>query len=306
MSNRWENNENSDRLYFWGLQGNCIWWLQPLVINECLLLGRKTMTNLDTILKSRDITSQSYGFSSSHVCMWELDYKESWAQRNWQLWTLMLEKTLESPLDCKEIQPVNPKGNQSWMFIESTDAEAETPILWPPDVRNWLIGQDPDARKYWRWEEKGMTEDEMVGWHHRLNGHEFEQAPRVSNGQGRLACCSPWSRRVGHDWVTELNCSGLNGKEILKKISPEYSLEGLMLKLKLQYFDYLMWRADLLGKTLMLGKIKGGRRRGWQKMRWLDGITTQWTWVSINSRSWWWTGRPSVLQSMGSQRFRQD
>ena len=117
---------------------------------------------------------QSYGFSSSHVWMWELDYKESWAPKNWCFWTAVLEKTLESPLDCKEIQPVHPKGDQSWIFLGRTDAEAETPILWPPDVKNWLIWKDPDAGKDWRWEEKGMTEDEMVGWHHRLNGRECE------------------------------------------------------------------------------------------------------------------------------------
>ena len=106
--------------------------------------------------------------------MWELDYKESWVLKNGCFWTVVLEKTLESPLDCKEIQPVNPTGNQSWIFIGRTDAEAETPILWPPDANNWFIGKDPDAEKDWRQEEKGMTEDEMVGWHHRLDGQEFE------------------------------------------------------------------------------------------------------------------------------------
>ena len=120
------------------------------------------------------LSSQSYGFSSSHIGMWELDYKESWALTNWYFWTEVLEKTLESPLDCKEIQPVHPKGNQSRIFIGRTDTEAKAPILWPPDVKNWLTGKDPDAAKDWRWEEKGMTEDEMVGWHHQLNGHEFE------------------------------------------------------------------------------------------------------------------------------------
>ena len=118
-------------------------------------------------------SSQSYGFSSSHVWMWELDYKKSWALKNWCFWPVVLEKTLESPLNCKEIQPVHSKGNQSWIFIGRTDAEAETPILWPPDVKNWLTGKDPDAGKDWGWE-KGTTEDEMVGWHHWLNGHEFE------------------------------------------------------------------------------------------------------------------------------------
>ena len=145
-----------------------------------LLLGRKAVTKLDRILKSRDIIfhkgppSQSYDFSSTHVWMWELDYKESWVPKNGCFWTVVLEKTLESPLEFKEIQPVHPKGNWSWIFIGRTDAEAETPILWPPDMKNLLIWKDPDAGKDWRWEEKAMTEDEMVGWHHQLNGHEFE------------------------------------------------------------------------------------------------------------------------------------
>ena len=135
------------------------------------------MCNVDSILKSRDITnkglsSQSYGFSSGHVWMWELDHKESWAPKNF--WTVVLEKTLESPLDCKEMKPVNPKGNQSQIFIGRTDAEAEAPILWPPDVKNWLIGKDFDPGKDWRQEEKGTTEDEMAVWHHQLNGREFE------------------------------------------------------------------------------------------------------------------------------------
>ena len=148
-------------------------------IKRHLLLGGKVMTNLDSILKSRHyfankgLSSQGYGFSSSHVWMWELDYEESWVLKNGCFWTVVLEKTLESPLDCKEIQPVHPKGNQSWMFIGKTDAEAETPILWPPDAKNWLICKAPDAGKDWR-QEKVMTEDEMVGIHHGLNGHEFE------------------------------------------------------------------------------------------------------------------------------------
>ena len=172
-------------------------------IKRRLLLGRKAMTNLESILKSRDIyftnRSQSYGFSSRHVWMWELDYQESWAQKNWCFWTVMLEKTLESPLNCKEIQPVHPKGDQSWVFIGRIDVEAETPILWPPDAKSWLIWKDPDAGKDWGQEEKGMT-----GW------------------------------------------------------------DG--------------WMASL----------------------------TQWTWVWVNSRSWWWTGRPGVLWFMGSQRVGHD
>ena len=118
-------------------------------------------------------SSQGYGFSSGHVWMWELDYKESWAPKNWCFWTVVLETTLESPLDCKEIQPVHPKGNQSWIFIARSDAEAEALIFWPPDVKNWLIWKDPDAGKDWEQEENGTTEDEMVGWHHQLDGHEF-------------------------------------------------------------------------------------------------------------------------------------
>ena len=120
------------------------------------------------------LSSQGYGFSSSHVWMWELEYKETWAPVNRCFWAVVLEKTLESPLDCKEIHTVHSKGNQSWIFIGRTDAKAESPILWPPDAKSWLIWKDPYAGKDWRWEEKGMIEDEMVGWHHWLNGHEFE------------------------------------------------------------------------------------------------------------------------------------
>ena len=121
--------------------------------------------------------------------------KESWKLKNWCFWTVVLEKTLESPLECKEIQPVNSKGNQSWIFIGRTGAEAETPILWSSDGKNWLTGKNPDSGKDRRQEEKGTTEDEMVGWHHQLNGHEFEQAPGVGDGQGSLACCSPWGHK---------------------------------------------------------------------------------------------------------------
>ena len=164
------------------------------------------MTNLDSILKSRDITlptkkgpsSQGYGFSSGHVWMWELDYEESWSPKNWCFWTVVLEKTLESPLDSKEIKSVNPKGNQPWIFTGRVDAEAkaEAAILWPPDVKSWLIRKDSDAGKDRRQKEKGMTEDEMVGWHHWLSGHELQQAPGDGEGQRRLACCSPWDGKV--------------------------------------------------------------------------------------------------------------
>ena len=150
--------------------------------------------------------------------MWELDYKESWALKNWCFWTMVLEKTLESPLDCKEIQPVHSKGDQSWLFIGRTDAEAEAPILWPPDAKSWLIGKNPDAWKDRRQEEKGVTEDEMIGWHHWLNGHEFEQALGDSEGQESLACCSPWRHKESdNNWATEQQHI-MDGKYIYKCI----------------------------------------------------------------------------------------
>ena len=141
---------------------------------------------------------------------WELDHKEGWVPKNWCFWTVVLEKTLESPLDCKEIQPVHPKGNQSWIFIGRTDVEAEAPILRLPDVKNWLTRRDPDAGEDWRQEKKGMTEGKMVGWHHRLDGHEFEQALWVGDGQGSLACHSSWGRKESDtteqlNWTEQLN-----------------------------------------------------------------------------------------------------
>ena len=172
--------------------------------------------------------------------MWQLDCKENWAPKNWCFWTVGLEKTLESPLDCKEIQPVHPKGNQSWIFTGRTDVEVETAILWPPDVKNWLIWEDPDAGKNWGQEEKEMTEDEMVGWHHQINGHEFVSTPGVGDGQGGLVCCSPWGLKESD--TTEL----LN-----------------------------WWRSNSLEKTLMLGDWRQEKRTtddkkvGWQ--HWLNG-----------------------------------
>ena len=149
-------------------------------------------------------SSQSYGFSSAHVWMWELDCEESWAPKNWCFWTVVLEKALGSVLNSKEIQPVHPKGTQSWISIGRTDIEAETPILWPPDVKSWLIWKDPDAGKDWRQEEKGMAEDEMAGWHHRFNGYEFEWTPGVGDGQEGLVCCSLWGHKES-DMTERLN-----------------------------------------------------------------------------------------------------
>ena len=136
--------------------------------------------------------SQSYCFSSSHVWIWELDHKEGWALKNWSFQTVVLEKTLESPVDCKEIKSANPKGNQPWIFIGRTDVKAEALTLWPLDVKSLFIRKDPDAGNDWGQEEKRATEDEMVGWHHWLNEHDFEQALGYGDGQGGLACCSPW------------------------------------------------------------------------------------------------------------------
>ena len=141
---------------------------------ECYDQPRQHIKKQRHCFANKGLSSQGYHFSSSHVWMWELDYKESWALKNWCFWTVVLEKTLESPFDCKEIQPVHPKGNQSWVFIGRSDVEAETPVLWALDAKSWLIWKDPNAGKDWMWEDKGTTEDEMVGWHHRLNEHEFE------------------------------------------------------------------------------------------------------------------------------------
>ena len=182
-------------------------------IKRHLLLRRKAVTNLDNILKSRDITLPT------KVCLFKAmvfpvvmygceGYKGSWEPKNWCFWTVVLKKTLESPLDGKEIQPVHPKENQSWILIGRTDAESEIPILWPPDAKNRLTEKDPDAGKEWRWEEKGLTEDEMVGWRHQPDGHQCEQASGVGDGQGSLVCCSPWGRKES-DTTERLNWTEL-------------------------------------------------------------------------------------------------
>ena len=180
-------------------------------IKRCLLFGRKAMTNLDSIFKSRDITLptkvhlvKAMVFSSSHVWMWELDYKESWAPKNWCFWTVELENPLESTLDCKDIHPVHPKGNQSWIFIGRTDVEAETPILWPPDVKNWLIEKDPDAGKDWR--RRGYNRG-WDGWMASPTQWTCVWASSESwwwTGKPGMRR-SKGLQRVGHDWVTELS-----------------------------------------------------------------------------------------------------
>ena len=169
-------------------------------------------------------SSQSYGLSSSHVCIWEVDRQESWAPKNWCFCTVVLEKALESPLDCKEIQPVNLKGNQPWIFIGRTGAKDETPILWPLNAKSWLIGKDTDAGKDGRQEEKGMTDDNMVGWHHRLNGHESEQDLGDGEGQGGLECCSPWGCKESDmtEWLNNNNNKrkiSMNLSEFIRKSS---------------------------------------------------------------------------------------
>ena len=156
------------------------------------------MTNLDSIFKSRankGSSSQDYGFSCGHVWMWELDCEEGWALKNWCFWTVVLEKTLERPLNYKEMQPVHSEGDQPWDFFGRNDAKAETPGLWPPHVKSWLTGKDSDAGRDWGQEEKGTTEDEMAGWHRWLDGREFVWTPGVDNGQGGLACCNSWGRK---------------------------------------------------------------------------------------------------------------
>ena len=204
MANRWEN---SDRLSSWAPTSQKIVTAAIKLKDTCFLEEKLWQTQ--HIKRQRHYfinkhsSSQSYG-SSSVWWVWELDYKESCVLKNLCLWTVVFEKILESPLDGK-VKLVHPKGNWRWVFIGRIDAEAETPILWQPDANSLITGKDPDAGKDRRQEEKGMTEDEMVGWHHQLNGHEFERAPGVSDGQEGLACCSPWGHRVSHDWTTELN-----------------------------------------------------------------------------------------------------
>ena len=226
---------------------------------------------------NKGLCSQSYSFSSSLVRMWDLDHTESWAPKNWCFQTVAL-KTHESPLDC-QIKPVNPTGNQSWIIIGKADAEAEAPILWSPDVKNWLTGKDPVARKDWGQEEKGTTEDEIVGWHHRLNGHEFEQAPGVGDGQGSLACCSPWGHKES-DMTEQLNWT--EGQNSSWRIPWQRSLGGLqsteLQRLEHNWSNWVQgqnsshhlrqrerfWKRPRMEKSISLGTISS----------WIEGLYT--------------------------------
>ena len=208
-------------------------------IKTHLFLGGKAVTNLDSIVKSRDITLPAKAQTVKAVVfslviygwIWELYHKEDWALKNWCFQTVVLEKTLESPLDCKEIKPVHPKRNQSWIVTGRTDAEAETPILWPPDAKNWLIWKDPDAGKDLK-QEKGMAEDKMVGWHYWLNGHEFEQTLGVGDGQRGMVCCSPWGCKES-DTTEWLNWTELNWMSLRKKLVGVWTQDLLVCMWKL-------------------------------------------------------------------------
>ena len=254
--------------------------------------------------------------------MWELDYKESWALKNWCFWTVVMEKTLESPLDCKEIKPVYPKGNQSWIFFARSEDEAETPILWPPDMKNWLIGKDPDAGKDRRLEEKGTQGMSL------LDGitYSIDMSLNKLLVINREAWCAAVHglQRVGHDGVTEWteDFRTVMLQRLLRvfwaardqtswswrksTFKFKYSFKGLMLKLKLQYFGHLMQRASSLEKTLIPGNTEGKGEEGGRG--WDDYIAspTQCTWIRVNPGRWWRAGEPGVLQSMGSQKVRHN
>ena len=207
MANRWGNNGKNDYL---GGAPKSLQKVTAMKLKDTCSLEENYDQPRQHIKKKRHyftckgLTNQSYGFSTSHVWRWDLDHKESWVPKNKCFWTVVLEKTLESPLDCKEIQPVHSEGDQPWDFFGRNDAKAETPILWPPHAKSWLIGKNSDAGRDWGQEDKGVTEDEMAGWHLWLDGHESEWSLGVGDGQGGLACCDSWDHRVGHDWATDL------------------------------------------------------------------------------------------------------
>ena len=215
--------------------------------------------------------------------MWELDYKESWAPKNWCFWTtVVLEKTLESPLDCKEIQPVHPQGDQSWLFIGRTDVEAETPILWPPDAKNWLSWKDPDAGKDWGQEEEGTTEDKMVGWHHQLNGDEIEQTLGVGDGQGGLACCdslgsksqiwlSDWTDWLIHSYIYSItiymkseSISHSDTSDSMDWSPPGFSVHGILQARILEWVAISFSRGSLRPRgQAQVSRIAGGFFTTW-------------------------------------------
>ena len=227
MGNRWGNSGNTVRLYFFGPQNHCRWWLQPWNYKmltpwkESYDQPRQHIKKQRHYFANKGPSSQGYGFSCGHVWMWELDCEEGWAPKNWCFWTVVLEKTLESPLDCKEIRPVHSEGDQPWDFFGRNDAEAETLILWPPHAKSWLIGKDPDAGRDWGQEEKGMTEDEMAGWYHWLDGRESEWTPGVCDGQGGLVCCDSWGRKES-DMTEQLNWTDGTGCHDLSFLNVEF------------------------------------------------------------------------------------
>ena len=227
-------------------------------------------------------SSQSYGFLSSHVQMWELNHKEIWELKNWWFWHMVLEKTLESPLDSKEIKPVHPKGNQSWIFIDGTDAEAKAPILRWPDAKNWLTGKDPDAGKGGRWEGKGRTEDEMVGLHHWLNGHEFEQVLGAGDAQEGLVCCSPWGCKETDmtewlNWLTDPHY----GAETSRLISEHHHQFKLTHKVKHHnHTPGMILNESILEKAMAV--LLPGKSHVWRSLegyspwgRWGSDVTEQ-------------------------------
>ena len=222
-----------------GLQNHCRWWFQAW--NEKTLAPwkesydqpRQHIKKQRRYFANKDPSSQGYGFSSSRVWMWELDHKEGWVLKNWCFQIVVLEKTLDSPLDCKEIQPVHPKENQSWVYVGRTDVKTETLILWPPDAESWLIGKDCEAGRDWGQEKKGMIEDKVVGQHHWLSGHGFGWTPGVGDGQGGLACCSSWGHKE-LDTTEQLNWTEYYTQHIPNRYTLHWhilkAIDGLMLR----------------------------------------------------------------------------
>ena len=225
--------------------------------------------------------------------MWELDSEEGWALKNWWFWTVVLEKTLESPLDCKEIQPVYSEGDQPWDFFGEKDAEAETPVLCPPHVKSWLIGKVSDSGRYWGQEEKGTTEDEIARWHHWLDGRESEWTPGVGDGQGGLVWCDSWGRKESDKterliWSDQMEMRNtlLETGENRVLIKWQRTLLNCLLVCFLTHWKR-PWCCDRV-------KAGEGDGRGWDG--WMASLTW-WTWVWASSRSWWWTGKPGVTES---------